>query len=73
MRKLDSRLTDVVHDGRGYDGIGSLWHKNIATTLISRINSDRICGIRYTVDDGDRSILSVIGLYLPCLDQGVDV
>jgi len=24
------------------------------------------------VDDGDRSVMSVIGVYLPCLDQGLD-
>ena len=24
------------------------------------------------MDDGDRSVVSVIGVYLPCLDQGVD-
>ena len=29
-------------------------------------------GIRFSVDDGDGSVVSVIGVYLPCLDQGVD-
>ena len=66
VRKSDSRLTDVVDTGRGYGGIGLLWHKNIATTPISGINSDRISSIRFTVDDGDRSMMSVIGVYLSC-------
>ena len=49
-----------------------LWHKNIAAILISEINSNSIRGIRLTVDDEDRSMLSVICVYLPCLDQGMD-
>ena len=72
MGKSDSRLTDIAEGGRGYGGIGLLWHKNITAIPISGINSDRICGIRFTVDDGARSMMSVIGVYLPCLEQGVD-
>ena len=52
-------------------GIGILWHRSIAATPISSINSDRVIGIRFSMDDGDRSVTSVIGVYLPCLDQGV--
>ena len=51
---------------------GILWHRSIAATPISGINSDRVIGIRFSMDDGDRSVVSVIGVYLPCLDQGVD-
>ena len=49
-----------------------MWHQSIAATPISGINSDRMVGIRFSVDDGDGSVVSVIGVYLPCLDQGVD-
>ena len=70
--KSDSRLTEEKDGGRGCGGIGLLWHKNIAATPISGISSDWICGVRFTVDDGDNSLMSVIGVYLPCLDQGVD-
>ncbi len=52
--------------------MGILWHKSIAVTPISGINSDRICGIRFSVDDGNASLISVIAVYLPCLDQGFD-
>ena len=72
MGKSDSRLTDIAAGGRSYGGICLLWHKNIAATPISGINSDRICGIRFTEDDRERSMMSVIGVYLPFLEQGVD-
>ena len=31
-----------------------------------------ICGIRFEVEDGGRSVVSVIGVYLPCIDQGME-
>ena len=50
-----------------------LWRKDIGATAISGISSDRICGIRFTVDNTDGSVMSVVGVYLPCLDQGMDI
>ncbi len=38
--------------------------------MIADIDSDRICGIRFSLDEG--VVVSVIGVYLPCLDQGID-
>ena len=70
--KADCRLTDEADGGRGIGGIGILWHSSVGATPIGGISSDRICGIRFSVDDGVRSVMSVIGVYLPCLDQGVD-
>ena len=70
--KLDSRLMEEKDGGTDCGGIGLLWHKSIATTLISGIGSDRICGVCFTVVDGDNSLMSVIGVYLSCLDQRVD-
>ena len=61
MGQSNRRLSDVVEGGRSYDGIGLL---NIAATPISGINSYMICGIKFTVDDEHRSMLSVIGVYL---------
>ena len=63
--KSDSRLTEEREGGRGCGGIGILWHQSIAATPISGINSDRMVGIRFSVDDGDGSVVSVIGVYLP--------
>ena len=71
--KSDSRLTEERDGGRGCGGIGLLWHKSVAATPISGITLDWICGIRCTVDDGENLLMSVIGVYLPCLDLlGVD-
>ena len=72
LGKADKRLTEVADGGRGCGGIGILWRKNIGATAISGISSDRICGIRFTIDDADGSVVSVIGVYLPCIDQGMD-
>ena len=70
--KANHRLTEEAEGGRGFGGIGILWHKSIGATPLGGISSDQICGIRFSVDDGDRSVLSIIGVYLPCLDQGLD-
>ena len=70
--KADSRLTAEAAGGRGLGGVGILWHNSIGATPIGGISSDHICGIRFLVNDGDRSVMSVIWVYLPCLDQGLD-
>ena len=36
------------------------------------ITADRICGIRFSLDDEDSSVTSVIDVHLPCLSQGVE-
>ena len=36
------------------------------------ISSDRICAVRFSVDDGNSSLVSVIGVYMPCSDQGLE-
>ena len=61
MGQSNRRLTDVVEGGRSYGGIGLL---NIAATPISGSNSYVICGIKFTVNDKHRSMLSVISVYL---------
>ena len=70
--KSDQRLSESAEGSRGCGGIGMIWRKSIGATPINGITSDRICGIRFTVDDGDRSTVSVIVVYLSCLDQGMD-
>ena len=67
--KSDGRLTEEREGGRGCGGTGILWHQSIGTTPISGINSDCVIGIRFSMDDGERSVMSVKGVYLPCLDQ----
>ena len=63
MGKSDCRLTEEREGGRGCGGIGILWHRSIAATPISGINSDRVIGIRFSMDDGDKSVVSVRGVF----------
>ena len=43
-------------------------------TPISNIQSDRICGIRIKRTTADsKSWISILGVYLPCLDQGMEL
>ena len=43
-------------------------------TPVSDIQSDRICGIRIKRTTGDsKSWISILGVYLPCLDQGMEL
>ena len=71
-RKADNRLTCESDGGRGCGGIGLLWHKSIGATPVSGISSDRISAVRFSVDDGDSSLVSIIGVYMPCSDQGLE-
>ena len=45
---------------------------SIGASPVSGISSDHICAVRFSVDDGDRSLVSVIGVYMPCSDQGLE-
>ena len=68
--KADSRLTEVSEGSRGCSGIGIIWHKSIGAVLVCDISSDRICAIRFSTNNDKNSTISVIGVYLPCSDQG---
>ena len=64
-------MTDTAHNnGRGCGGVGILWRKSLVTLPVHDINSDGLCGVRLKRDKG--SWLSVIGVYLPCADLGLD-
>ena len=51
-----------------------LYRKDLKVMPILNIASDRICGIRveFPSDSHDRTIISVLGVYLPCLDKGIE-
>ena len=67
----DSRLLETTHDkSRGCGGVGILWKKSLDAFPISAVESDRICGIRLKKDN--ETWLSIIGVYLPCADLGLD-
>ena len=72
LAKADIRLTDVAAGGRGCGGVGLLWHRSLNAVPIAGIASDRICGIRFRCGEGDRGLISIISVYMPCLDVGLD-
>ena len=49
--KCDVRLTNESKSGRGCGGVGILWQKGLKATPIEGISSDRICGIRFNIDN----------------------
>ena len=52
--------------------MGILWHKNIGAVPVEGITSDCLSAIQFSIDDGTGSVVTVIGVYLPCIDQGLD-
>ena len=49
-----------------------MFRKSLNISPISNISSDRICGIRVDLTSPEPSCITVLGVYLPCADQGVD-
>ena len=52
--------------------MGILWHKSIDAVSVEGITSDRLCAVRFSIHDGVESLITVIGVYLPCADQGME-
>ena len=69
--QADSRLT-CCSEGRGFGGVGIIWRRDLDATVVHATTSDRICSIRLT-HQSSRSTLTVIGVYLPCQDLGMDL
>ena len=68
----DSRLTGTSNGGKGFGVVAILWHKRIGAIPVSDISSDRICVVHFC-DPNDNSLtVSIIGVYLPCSNQGMD-
>ena len=70
--KSDARLSEQYDTARGCGGVAVLWHRDLDATPIGDIGSDRMCGIRFQADEGTNSVLSLIGLYKPCLNLGME-
>ena len=45
-----------------------LWHRDLDATPIGDKGSDRMCRIRFQADEGTKSVISLIGVYMPCLN-----
>ena len=69
--KTDRRLTEESTLRRGCGGIGIMWRKTLDATPIPSISSDSICGLSIRSSDQE-TVFSVIGVYLPCADLGVE-
>lgn len=67
----DSRLSSRA-ERRGLGGIAMIWRRNLDVSVVHATTSDRICSIRLA-EKGSGSTLTVIGVYLPCQDLGIDL
>ena len=54
---------------KGCGGIALPYHKNLKVTTVLNTASNRICGIQIQTKS---FLLTVLGVYLPCSDQGLD-
>jgi len=72
VRIADRRLHENIDAGRGCGGVGVVWSKSLDAPPISSTESDRICGIRFRENEGSDSFLTVIGVYLLCLNLGIE-
>ena len=68
---VDIRLTSSS-DGRGLGGVGVIWRRDLDISVVHATTSDRIFCIKVT-HQSSNLILSVIGVYLPCQDLGIDL
>ena len=50
-----------------------LWRKSLDAGPISKIESGRICGIRVKLSTSPSCLMTILGVYLPCADQGIQV
>ena len=70
--KTDERLTENSSLRKGCGGVGLIWKKEIDATPISLISSDRICGIRIKSPCPSADDITIIAVYLPCSDMGME-
>ena len=54
-------------------GGNTLGGKSLDVTQIYDIQSNRICGIRVRKALDDDTWISILGVYFPCLDLGIDL
>ena len=71
--KADARLVEDTNLCRGCGGVGILWHNSLVGTPITGIVSDWICGIRFKERERSDAWVTVVGVYLPCGNLGMDV
>ena len=72
MGKLTQGSQRRAREGERVAGWEFCGISQFGPTVVSGISSDCICAIRLGLDDGDQSQLTVIGVYLPCSEKGMD-
>ena len=70
--KTDARLNANSTLSRGCGGVGLMWKKDLDAVPISSISSDRICGLRIKLQRHATSEITVLCVYLPCSDMGME-
>ena len=70
--KTDARLDENSSLTRGCGGVGLMWRNTLDANPISCISSDRICGIRVKLSSAEPVELTILGVYLPCADLGLE-
>ena len=68
----DARLHDNSDLSRGCGAVGIMFRKSLNVSPLPGISSDRLCGIRVHLTSPEPSCITVLGVYLPCPDQGMD-
>ena len=70
--KIDERLTENSTLKNDCGGVGLMWRKDMNVTPISLISSDRICGLCVKSPQPGAVDITIIGVYLPCSDMGME-
>ena len=52
--------------------VAVMFRKFLHVSPISSVSSDRICDIQIHLTSPDPQFITVIGVYLPCAEQGMD-
>ena len=53
-------------------GVGLMWRNTLNANFISCISSDQICGIRVKLSSSEPAELTILRVYLPCADLGLE-
>ena len=69
----DRRLDENSLLTRGCGGVGLMWRKTLCACPVTGITSDRICGLHVKLSCPELAELTILCVYLPCADSGLDV
>ena len=67
----DKRLTEFSNLDRGCGGVALLWRSSLPVTPVTALKSDWITAVQVSINN--TTSLSVVGVYLPSLENPIDV